>query len=611
MTSPLDRISRHHGLTLAYDDPEGGPMRPVPDETKRLILEGLHVDPEAEPEGHPAPERMTVPEEARCHLPGELSDAPAWGIFCQLYELRSARNWGIGDFADLAELARICATAGADFLGINPVHALFLADPDRRSPFFPSNRRFLNPLYIAPDRVPGAQNTEEARALRSGDLVDYPAVAEVKLRALRAAFDAQPPAGAHAKDFETFCAEGGTPLRLHALFEAISSRMAAEGHGAGWRDWPEEMRDPNSPQVAEMAERLAQDVAFHLWLQWIARLQLREAQEAALDAGMRIGLYLDVAVGEAPDGSSTWSGAAAELPGLAIGAPPDMFATEGQVWGLSAPSPVALESQDFAPFAEMIAAQLHDAGALRIDHAMALWQLFLVPEGESPARGTHLRFPFPDMLRTLSRLSREHEALVIGEDLGFVPAGFRDAMAEANILSYRILYFEQTERGFVSAAEYPVKALACLSTHDLPVLAGWWRGEDVELRREYGMVGPERSAADAAHRAEERADLVSKLRRDAGLEGAADIHSGTLPDAVLDAAHRFIARTPCLLTGVRLADLVGPEAPTNLPGTTDEYPNWRPRCPVDLDALPAHPVFARVTALMREERPRPAPKERT
>lgn len=600
MEDALDRLARHHGLTLAYDDPVTGKARPVPDATKRLILQGLGQDPDAPPVGPPAPQQMQVPQAARCFLPPGLAEAPGWGIFCQLYELRSARNWGIGDFADLAELAQICGEAGADFLGVNPVHALFLAAPDRRSPFSPSNRRFLNPLYIAPDQIPGVVEPAGLGKLRTAELVDYAAVARAKLGALRAAFDA----GGEDAGFAAFVAEGGEPLRLHAVFEAISASMVAEGRDAGWRSWPEALRDPASPEVASLAEALSDDVRFHLWLQWHARWQLAAAAGAARAAGMRIGLYLDLAVGEAPDGSSTWSGAAAALPSLSIGAPPDMFSTEGQNWGLAAPSPAALAATDCAPFRDMIEAQIRDAGALRIDHAMALWQLFLVPEGASPSEGTHLRFPFADLVLALSDLSRKHQAVIIGEDLGFVPKGFRQAMAEANILSYRILYFEQTARGFKGTSRYPQVALACLSTHDLPVLAAWWRGEDVEWRRRFGMVDEERSVADAARRGRERAAMLAAFRRAGTLRGSADPAAPELPEAVRDAAHRFIARTPCLLAGVRLADLTGPEAPTNLPGTTDEYPNWQARSPVDLAEIAGHPAFAATTAVMREERPR-------
>lgn len=600
MDDSLHRLARHHGLTLGYDDPFTGAPRPVPDATLRLILEGLGIDPDAPPSGPGATRRMEVPKDGRVWLPDDLFETPGWGLFCQLYELRSERNWGIGDFADLAEVARIAGARGADFLGVNPVHALFLAAPNRRSPFFPSNRRFLNPLYIAPDRL-GATELPDIDDLRGTDLVDYPAVARAKLAALKEVFRHD----ASDSELDAFTAQGGEALRLHAAFEAISARMVAEGHGAGWTDWPEALQDPAGEAAAALMAETQDDIRFHLWLQLIARTQLAEAARAATDAGMRIGLYLDLAVGEAPDGSATWSGAAAALPDLTVGAPPDMFASKGQNWSLAAPSPTAMKAADYAPFREMIAAQMRDAGALRIDHVMALWQLFLIPEGQTPAEGTHLRFPMGDLLRELALLSHDHRAIVIGEDLGFVPKGLRAAMARANILSYRILVFEQTERGFKGATRYPEKALACISTHDLPVLSSWWKGEDVERRREFGLVDEPNSDRDARHRATERASMLRAFRRAKALTGRVDANAEEMPDAVLDAAHAFLARTPCCLVGVRLADLVGPVAPTNLPGTTDEYPNWSPKSPTPIDQIEDHETFTRITDLMRRERPRP------
>ncbi len=320
---------------------------------------------------------------------------------------------------------------------------------------------------------------------------------------------------------------------------------------------------------------------------------------------MRIGLYLDLAVGEEPDGSATWSGAAAALSGLTVGAPPDMFAAEGQGWGLAAPSPTALAAANFAPFREMVDGQLRSAGALRIDHAMALWQLFLIPEGGHPSLGTHLRFPFPDLLRVLAERSHARRALVIGEDLGFVPPGFREAMAEANILSYRILVFEQDQNGFLPPERYPQMAMASASTHDLPVLAEWWEGRDIDRRRDFGLIGPDTAQTEADRRQHERRDMIDAFRAADALDGSADADADELPAALHEAAHRFLARTPALLVAVRLADLAGPRVPTNVPGTTDAYPNWRPRSPTDLADLAESPAFARVTALMRAERPRP------
>ena len=569
----LLELARHHGITTSYDG------TPVPDATLRLILSGLGVDPDAPPAGPEAAHVMPVP--AR---PAPMPER-GWGIFCQLYELRSDRNWGIGDFADLAQLATICAEAGADFLGTNPMHALFLGAPDRCSPFSPSNRQFLNPLYIAPDLL-GAPRPE----MPGGDLVDYAAVTRAKLPALRAVFDAD----ATDPDFDGFVAQHGMALRLHALFEVISELQG----GTGWTDWPAELQDPHGAAAMSLAEEHADDLRFHQWLQWVARVQLNAAQQAALDGGMRVGLYLDLAVGEAQDGSATWSGTAAAMAEVNVGAPPDIFSEEGQNWHLAAPSPTIMAQDDFAHYRAMIRAQLSDAGALRIDHAMALWQLFLIPAGRPASDGAHLRYPMEELLRVLIEEAEAADAVLIGEDLGFVPEGFRDVMAAANLLSYRLVYFEQDEAEFHPPQSYPPVALACLSTHDLPVLAAWWRGDDITLRLEHGLVSARASAEHSAHREKERQRLIDAI----GVE--ADPTAPDLPDAVLEGAHAFVAQTGSVLAGVRLADLVGPQMPTNLPGVTDSHPNWRPRSPVRVEDIAAHPTFRRITATMRNIRPK-------
>ncbi len=602
MTS-LAELCRHHGITTKYEDPDGS-SRLVPEDTLRLILRKIGVDPEGPIEGPPAPQVLEIPKDGVCHLPDWIEDAPGWGLFCQLYELRSDRNHGIGDFADLADMARIAAEAGADFLGVNPLHALFLGDPMRRSPFSPSSRSFLNPVYIALDHLPGhASDDIDGEPLRKGDLVDYATVVPAKVAALRAAFKRKP-FDADETDFDHFVADGGTSLQNHALFEALSLKMSDEGHGAGWSGWPEAYQKPGSEAVRRYAQEHAEDVRFHLWLQWRAARQLDAAMDAATSAGMRIGLYLDLAVGEATDGSASWGGGDVQMTGLSVGAPPDVFAADGQYWGLSAFSPRALEKQDYSPFRDMIRAQLSHSGALRIDHAMAIWQLFLVPEGEPASAGAHLRYPFSDLLRVLAHESRKHGAVVIGEDLGFVPPGFREAMHEANILAYSILYFEKDGARFKLPREYRRTALACLSTHDLPVLERWWSGEDIELRREQGLVGDEDSNAQAKERRREKRGLLDALRRAGALRGPLPRDGKTMPAKLLVATHRYLARTPARLVGVRLADLVGPKAPTNMPGTVDSYPNWQPRAPLEVSEIAAHPDFRAVTAAMRKERPR-------
>lgn len=353
------------------------------------------------PEGPASPKKFPRPKEHAPH------PARGWGILCQLYELRSDRNWRIGDFADLALLAKTCGAAGADFLGVNPLHALFLAAPDRCSPFSLSNRRFLNPLYIAPDLL-GLARPASIDGYADTDLVDYAAVTDAKLTALRGVFNA----GVDDPGFDRFRADQGEALHLHAVFEVIS---ACHG-GKGWTDRPEALQVPEADAVRAFAVDHAVDVRFQEWLQWIARTQLKAAQRAATEAGMRIGLYLDLAVGEVPDGSAIWSGTATTLPHLEVGAPPDVFSEEGQNWHLAAPSPTAMATDDYANYRAMIRAQLEDAGALRIDHAMALWQLFLIPSGRPASEGAHLRYPMGDLLRVLIEEAHAANAILIGED---------------------------------------------------------------------------------------------------------------------------------------------------------------------------------------------------
>jgi 4-alpha-glucanotransferase len=597
----LNALCWASGITTHYGE------REVPDATKHALLAALGVSETVSPEAAGVPDIHAQPD-AICALPDWLAEAPTWGLFCQLYELRSEGSWGIGDFGDLARLAAVAAESGADFLGINPVHALFLAAPDRRSPFMPSNRRFLNPLYIAMDALPGRTHPGEAAlaAVEAAELIDYPGVAALKLKGLRAVFAESPFGPDHPEaDFEAYRGDGGEALARHALFEALSFDMVARGLEAGWRTWPAEFQSPVSPAVATFARHHASEVTFHVWLQWIAHRQLAAAHGAAKAAGMRIGLYLDLAVGEALDGSATWSTPGLALSGVVVGAPPDVFSQDGQNWDLAALSPTTLAAENYASLRALIKAQLDHAGALRIDHAMVLRQLFLIPEGAPASAGTHMAYPFAEMLRVVAEESRAHGSVMIGEDLGFVPDGFRETMHAANILAYRILYFEQAWGLFLRASAWPEMALACISTHDLPTLAGWWRGEDIEARRDFGLISPGYAAEQEARRNEEREALVHAFIDGGQLPGdARDWDAPDLPPRVLAAAHRFLGETRSRLAGVRLADLVGPEAPTNVPGTLDQHPNWRRRAPIRINDVATAPAFEEITALMRAVRPR-------
>ncbi|WP_207099427.1 4-alpha-glucanotransferase [Paracoccus shandongensis] len=584
--------ARELGIQLDYEG-VGGTRHEVPEETLEKLVAAFEPAPAMRPQA------LEAPRGVRCHLP---EGPPAWGVAVQLYQIRTARNWGIGDFADLETLAAILGAQGASFIGLNPLHTMFLADPARCSPFSPSNRRFLNPLYIAVDRVegfaPAMADPDEIARLQATDLVDYPAVAALKLRALRAAWQA---AGAPDAS-DAFRKEGGDDLDRHALFETVSAHMVARGHGAGWRSWPPAWQDAEGPDVTGFARDHAPDLAFHRWLQEQADRQLARAQDACREAGMGIGLYLDIAVGEAADGSGSW-GRPDVLPGVRIGAPPDYFNEKGQDWGLAPLSPAAMTATRAASFGTLIGGVMRRAGAVRIDHAMGLWQLFLIPDGADASTGTYARYPLDDMLRALAQASNRHGAAVIGEDLGNVPPGFREMMEDAGILSYRILFFERDETDFIPPQDYPAHALACLSTHDLPTFQGWWRGDDVRLRQEFDLVGEDTGREQAEARPAERKALLDALA-DAGLlPESPDTAEDAAPLEVVLAAHRYLARTPCRLMAVRLEDLAGETRPVNLPSTQDEYPNWRPKLGLALDDVVASDTFRAIVAGIRSERP--------
>lgn len=574
-----------------------GPTERVSEQNLRKMLVALGAD-------IPASESAT-PMRPQCFVSDTIRSVPGWGISLQLYELRSERNWGIGDFADLWTFCDLAAELGADFVGLNPLHAGFLHDPDRCSPYEPSNRAFLNPLYIAVDEVggysPAEQSQQALRLLRESRFVDYKGVAKAKLGALRKIWESHRNSDNTA--FANFVSGGGEALHLHALFEAISKVMSDAGEGAGWRTWPEALQSPYSPKVAALETEHADDILFHKWLQWCAHVQLAEAKERARRAGMRVGLYMDLAVGEALDGSATWSNPDLYVSGAAIGNPPEPLAAEGQDWRLAALLPAKIAEGRESPFQRMLAATMRYSGAIRIDHAAAFARLFLVPEDGSPADGAYVAYPTLSMLKVLAEVSMEMKCMVIGEDLGNIADGLQDDLADANVLSYRILSFEQTEQSFKPPEDYPGMALACVSTHDHQTFNGWWNGVDIDLRLEHGLVSAEATEENRIGRVRERVNLFTALTK-ARLIAEADMDKVTARDdgkLVVD-AYRFIARTPSFLVSVRLADMTDEKMATNIPGTDKSYPNWRPKLGVPLELLDGMPLVKQLSQAVRDER---------
>ncbi|HYD77183.1 malto-oligosyltrehalose synthase [Ramlibacter sp.] len=568
----------------------------------------------------------------RCWAPAALLEGERWwGCTVQLYALRSGRNWGIGDFGDLRRLVETAARHGASFVGLSPLHALFPQRPEAASPYSPSSRSALNPIYLDVTALTEASGCEEAlrklhdeafqdrlRRLRATELVDYAGVAAAKeemLALLWRHFEQHELAsGPRGQAFSRFMQEREHTLGQHALFEALQAHLQAGDPAAwGWPAWPDRFRDPQGEAVREFRRTHASAIRYRFWLQWLAELQLESVQRHARARGMGLGLYCDLAVGANPGGAETWARPTLYAGGMEVGAPPDPLNTQGQNWGLPPMSPVQLRDACYAPFIEVLRANMRHSGALRLDHVMALMRLFWI----GGAGGTYVRYPLQDLLGILALESHRHRCLVIGEDLGNVAPEMREAMRERGLLSYRPLLFERTpEGGFRPPADWPRQALAVASTHDLPTLRGFWLGEDLELLAQLGLYADdamrERAVLD---RAQDRARLLLALEHERLLPADASVQPTSIPDTTPEfvaAVHGWLARTPCWLAGVQLDDVAGQRLQVNVPGTTEERcPNWRRKLDLAVDDLASDERFAAVAAAMRAERSGPQPETGT
>lgn len=562
--------------------------------------------------GHAA--LWVVPE--RCYLPPALaSGRRIWGPALQLYALRSQRNWGIGDFTDLANVIDLAARHGADLVGLNPLHALFPHDPRHCSPYSPSSRLFLNTLYLDVEAVPEFAHCEEARgrvasadfqarlqALRAAPLVDYEGVRQAKFEVLQLLF--REVRAERGQAFEAFKRARGEDLRRHALFEALQEHLHARDPACwGWPAWPAEYRDPDSPAVAAFAATNAERIDFYAHLQWLADEQLAAAAKRAAD--MAVGLYADLAVSVDAGGAESWAERALYAHGLRIGAPPDDFNPKGQDWGLPPWQPERLRAAAHAPFVSVLRANMRHAGALRIDHVMALMRLYLIPPGTDAAHGAYVHYAFEELLAAVAIESHRNRCLVIGEDLGTVPDAIRAALAAAGVLSYRVLYFEREADGtFRAPADFPALALVAASTHDLPTLAGWWEGRDLALRESLHLFpSAELAAAQRAQRARDRPALLRMLVREGLLPAGAE------PPPALDerlgrAIHAHIARTNAAIAVVQPEDIFGAREQANVPGTTGEHPNWQRKLEVPLERWAEDTRFLDCTAAFAAARPR-------
>lgn len=543
--SDLFERARKAGLAPDWTDASGRPQTVSPD-TLRAVLDALG--------GYEVRDGEPV-EEARCFPLEEGRRSTAVAV--QLYSLRG--SGGFGDLGALARFAHEVGPLGVDAVAVSPIHAPFLAAPDDISPYAPSSRLFLNPLYAADDTPDDGQD----------GLVDWPRAARAKLARLRKSFSPVP--------------EPDARLRDHARFEALDAHFRRQDVHR-WRDWPAAYRDPRGGAVEAFAREHEDEIDFHVFLQVLAERDLARAQQAARDAGMAIGLIADIAVGMSPNGSHAWSAPHEVLRGLTIGAPPDIFNPQGQNWGLTALSPAA----GCDAFADTWSVAMRHAGGVRIDHALGLKRLWVIPDGADAKDGVYLHYPMQALLGTLAQASQRHRALVIGEDLGTVPDGFREAMRRAGVLGMEVLWFQRDDSRFLAAERWSAQAAAMTTTHDLPTVAGWWRGRDIDWlerlgrRSEHGDAAAERRA-----RNEDRAHLWSVIGR--GPEPSPDE-----TERVVEAALSFVGRTPCELAIVPVEDVLGLAEQPNIPGTIDQHPNWRRRLPAN-----ATVANANLTALVR------------
>lgn len=592
---------------------EGNPrerrMLPLPDSIP-FGYHRLNLEP-----GSAVSQLIVTP--GQCWLPPQIEQRKKiWGVAAQLYLLKSAHNWGIGDFTDLRELAQTLAGEGAGVIGLNPLHAMFPDDPEHASPYSPASRLLLNIINIdvmalveqsaAPEISALIQSDEfqrELKASRESGVVDYTRVTTLKLSTLRLLFKSRSAAhdSSHWRRFETFRDKADDSFNRSCLFLALREHFSAQDSSrADWRHWPAAFRDPDSAAVRQFATDQRELIRFQIWMQFIADSQLAEAAQAA--QSMAVGLYRDLAVGADPSGAETWSSQRSVVTAARVGAPPDIHNPSGQDWGLPPFHPKALKEECYRGFVDLLRANMRHAGGLRIDHVMALQQLYWVPQGSSASQGAYVRYPLEDLIGILTLESHRSRCLVVGEDLGTVPAGFRERMTAARVFSYRVLFFEQDPAGFIAPDRYPFLSLAVAGSHDLPTLGAWIDGSDLELKQKLKLFPTQQHLTDAK---QSRYDDRQRLLMSFGKLGIS-VSSDMSTDQFADAAHAFLARSASAITMVQIDDITQELAPVNVPTTSSEHPNWRRKLSMSIEEIAALPGFHKLSRLLNRLRSNPA-----
>mgnify|MGYP003392460175 CR=1 FL=1 len=568
--------ARAAGIHTEYLDANGN-HRPADVSVLQAVLVALSQQISAE-------NHTPIAHEGKVAFQGDFGRL--WLLTCQLYSLRSDRNWGIGDFSDLRDLIALSRRWGCAGVGLNPLHILFDDRPTECSPYAPNSRLFLNTLYIDWSNVPelpkgwiDARADELARAKQS-ELVDYETVALLKRAAAREAFrmfNAEP--DAHRREsFATFCRRRGRSLRYFSCFEVLRKQFSSV-----WWDWPEQWQRPSGNLIYTLRSgEYADEIHFVEFTQWIADQQLSECADAARRSGMKIGLYLDVAVGVQAGGFDSWYEQAAISRSLSVGAPPDALNTAGQDWGLSGFSGPGLRLRSFEPLRDILENGMRYSGAIRLDHVMGLRRIFLIPHGVSARDGVYIDMPFEEMAGVIAEASHQFRCIVIGEDLGTVPDGLRDQLKSRGILSYTVMMFERNDGGFIAPADFRSNSLVTFNTHDLATFKGWHTGWDIATKQKLGI--------DPGESADDRRAAKDALRRRVGLDGSMEVDFLTVMAE--------LAKSPSRLLAIGIEDLLGIEEQPNIPGTIGEHPNWRRKLPVGIELFAERIDIQRLTSAM-------------
>ena len=575
----LANLSREHGIVESYRDISGH-THSTSDETKITLLAALGVKINNPPVIEPTP---NTPQSVAKVYGAEVlrNQGGSWGVTAALYGLKSERNWGVGDFEDLAVLAEIMADKGADFIGINPVHALFPSAPHLYAPYSPSSRKFLNVMLIAPDKIPDLPKDFPVKSTiqHTSEHVDYTSVYAAKMAAFETAFTVFSKLGKttkRRKAFDSFVNQNDPALNNHALFDALFETLPKSKQTYdGWKNFPNEYSDPDTKACREFAASNAGRVEFYAYLQWIAHTQLTDAQSRAKTAGMSIGIYLDFAVGIVPGGAGTWHDKTAFAEDVSLGAPGDMANPDGQVWNLAPFNPQELARNNYEPYRGALRQAMSLGGAIRIDHILGHLRSFWIP---NEGAGGYVRYPFDGLLQMIAEESQRQNCTVFGEDLGTVPDGFREHMADYDLMGCNVALIERDSHGqIISCEDMRALSITGYSNHDFPTLTGFWNGEDFKWREALGIGDdPETLAWEKQRRETDKAALLRSI----GLE-TADAMSSELM-AQLQA---YLAGSKALAFAVQLDDLMLEPLQANVPGTTDEQPNWRRRSLLSLEDL--------------------------